>query len=132
MKRFIGLLALCAMTAAWPAALVFAQDGSEQYRAEVTGTWKHEREGLTFQFNADGSFTMSEDGAEARKAMEAESRRRGEAAATSVGGTYTVARGVINMVMVVDGKSHRLRMAYKKIDADTLQMERQNYRRVNQ
>jgi hypothetical protein len=130
MKRFIGLLALCAMTAAWPAALVFAQD--DQYRAEVAGTWKHEKEGLTFRFNADGTFAMSEDGAEARKAIEAEQRRRGEAAITSVGGTYTVARGALNMVMAVDGKNHRLRLRYKKLEAETLQMEGQNYRRVNE
>jgi hypothetical protein len=118
------------MMAALPVALIFAQD--EQYRAEVTGTWRHDGEGMTFRFNADGTFTMSEDGEEARKAMEAESRGRGEAVTTSAGGTYTVTRGAINMVMVVDGKSHRLRMSYRKIDADTLQMERQNYRRVNQ
>jgi hypothetical protein len=36
------------------------------------------------------------------------------------------------MVMIVDGKSHRIRMRYRKIDADTLQMEGQNYRRLNQ
>jgi hypothetical protein len=129
MKRIIGLLTFCVMTTAWSMAPVFAQE--EQYRAEVTGTWRHEGEGMTFQFNADGTFTMSEDSEETRKALEAESRRRGEAMAASGGGTYTVARGAINMVMVVDGKSHRLRMAYKKIDADTLQLERQNYRRVN-
>jgi hypothetical protein len=128
MKKLIGLLAFCVMTAL-PVASVFAQE--EQYRAEVIGTWRHEKEGMTFQFNADGTFTMSEDNEETRKAMETETRGRGEAMATSIGGTYTVARGAINMVMIVDGKSHRLRMSYRKIDADTLQMERQNYRRVN-
>jgi hypothetical protein len=128
MKRIIGLVACCIMTAAW--STVFAQE--EQYRVELIGTWRHEKEGLTFQFNADGTFTMSEDGEETRKALEAEQRRRGEAITTSVSGTYTVARGAINMVMVVDGKSHRIRMAYKKIDADTLQMERQNYRRLTE
>jgi hypothetical protein len=133
MKRIITLLALCVMTIAWPMAPVFAQD--DPYRAEVTGTWMHEKEGLTFQFNADGTFTMSEDGEETRKAIEAEQRRRGETVATSVSGTYTVSKGAfstaINMVMIVDGKSHRIRMSYKKIDADTLQIDGQNYRRLN-
>jgi hypothetical protein len=135
MKRIIALFSLCVMTAALPAALVFAQESSEQYRTEVTGTWRHEKEGLTFQFNADGTFTMSEDGEEARKALEAEQRERGEAVITSIGGTFTVSKGVfstaINMVMIVDGKSHRIRMSYKKVDADTLQIDGQNYRRVN-
>ncbi|MDR1286080.1 MAG: hypothetical protein LBK08_00570 [Treponema sp.] len=129
MKKSIALLAFCVMTTALFVAPVFAQD--DPYRAEVIGTWRHEKEGLTFQFNADGSFTMSEDGEEARKTIESEPRSRGEVMAASVGGTYTVTRGVINMVMVVDGKSHRLRMSYRKIDTDTMQMERQNYRRVN-
>jgi hypothetical protein len=118
------------MAAVLPMTAVFAQE--EQYRAEVTGTWKHEREGLTFQFNADGTFTMSEEGEDARRSIEAESRRRGEAMSASVGGTYTVTRGAINMVMIVDGKNHRLRMSYRKTGADALQMEGQNYRRVNQ
>jgi hypothetical protein len=78
---------------------------------------------------------MSEDGEEARKALEAEQRSRGEAVMTSIGGTYTVSKGVfstaINMVMMVDGKSHRIRMSYKKVDPDTLQIDGQNYRRVN-
>jgi hypothetical protein len=131
MKKIITVLAFCAITTAWMATPIFAQDDGEQSRAEVAGTWRHEKEGLTFQFKADGTFTMSEDGEEARKAIEAESRKRGEAMATSVGGTYTVAKGVINMVMAVDGKSHRLRMKYKKLNADTLQLEGQNYQRVN-
>jgi hypothetical protein len=136
MKRIMTLLAFCAMAAVLPAASVFAQDSSDRYRAEVTGTWKHEGEGLTFQFNTDGSFTMSEEGEEARKALEAEQRERGEAVMTSIGGTYTVSKGVfnttINMVMIVDGKSHRIRMSYKKVDADMLQIDGQNYRRVDQ
>jgi hypothetical protein len=136
MKRIIGLFALCVMAAAGPLALVFAQNDSDPYRTELTGTWIHEKEGLTFQFNSDGTFTMSEEGEEARKAIETEQRARGETAATSVSGTYTVSKGVfstaINMVMVVDGKSHRIRMSYKKVDADTLQIDGQNYRRVNQ
>jgi hypothetical protein len=132
MKRIITLLALCTMTAAWPMALVFAQDGSDRYSAEVAGTWRHEKEGLTFQFNADGTFTMSEDGEDARKALEAEQRKRGEAITTSIGGTYTVSKTAINMVMIADGKNHRIRMSYKKVGADTLQIDGQNYQRVDQ
>jgi hypothetical protein len=29
--------------------------------ARVVGMWKHDKEGLTFQFNADGTFTMGEE-----------------------------------------------------------------------
>jgi malate/lactate dehydrogenase len=133
MNRIISVLAFCALVTIIPATPVFAQDDGN--RAEVTGTWRHEKEGLTFQFNADGSFTMSEDaskdGEETRKALEKETRKRGEAIATSVGGTYAITKGVINMAMSVDGKSHRLRMKYKKLNADTLQLEGQNYHRVN-
>jgi hypothetical protein len=126
MNRIISVLAFCVITAL-PATPAFAQNDNP----EVAGTWRHEKEGLTFQFNTDGSFTMSEDSEETRKALENEQRGRGEAIATSVGGTYTVSKGVINMVMSVDGKSHRLRMKYKKPASDTLQLEGQNYRRVN-
>jgi hypothetical protein len=129
MKRIITFGAFCLMTAVLIAVPVFAQDGNT---TEVIGAWRHEKEGLTFQFKTDGTFTMSEDGEETRKALEAESRGRGEAMATSVGGTYTVTRNAINMVMIVDGKNHRLRMSYKRTTADTLQMEGQNYRRVDQ
>jgi hypothetical protein len=45
-------------------------------------------------------------------------------------GTYTATAAAINMVIAVDGRTHRIRMSYKIIDADTLQMERQNYRRI--
>jgi hypothetical protein len=127
LEKFLGIIVIGTVITTG----AFAQENGEQSRAEVAGMWRHEKEGLTFQFKADGTFTMAEDGEEARKAVEAESRKRGEAMTASIGGTYTVAKGVINMVMAVDGKSHRLRMKYKKLNADTLQLEGQNYRRVN-
>ncbi|MDR1126712.1 MAG: hypothetical protein LBL06_01140 [Treponema sp.] len=130
MKKISGLLVFCVVSVAWMPILAFAQEGNSLL-SEVTGMWRHEKEGLTFQFNVDGTFSMSEDGEEARKAIESESRKRGEAMSTSVGGTYTVSKGVINIVMNVDGKSHRLRMSYKKVNADTLQLDKQNYHRVN-
>ncbi|MDR1453699.1 MAG: hypothetical protein LBJ25_06995 [Candidatus Margulisbacteria bacterium] len=110
---------------------VFAQ-GSP---AEVVGIWKHNKEGLAFQFNADGTFAMLESGEEARKAIEAEQQARGEAVITSVGGTYTLGQGLfgaprVNMALEVDGQAHKIGMSYKKIDADTLQLDGQNYLRV--
>jgi hypothetical protein len=132
MRRNIALLTLCAITAVWPLALVFAQNSNSQYAAAISGTWKHEKEGLTFRFNTDGTFTMSEEGAEAERAARSEQRANGEAMATSVNGTYTVTDRTISMSMTVDGKNYPLRMAYRKINADTLQLDRQNYRRVVQ
>jgi hypothetical protein len=105
---------------------VFAQNTN----AEIIGTWKHDKEGLTFQFNADLSFTMGEEGEEARAAIEQEQRAKGEAVITSVGGTYTVTGSRIEMLMTVDGKTHKVRMSYKLIDRDTLRLDGQNYRRV--
>jgi hypothetical protein len=132
MKKNNILLALCVMTAVWPLASAFAQSGNSQYAAVITGTWKHEKEGLTFRFNDDGTFTMSEEGEEAERATRSEQRSSGEAATTSVSGTYTVTDRVINMSMTVDGKNYPVRMSYRKIDNDTLQLDRQNYRRVVQ
>jgi hypothetical protein len=132
MKKNFTLLAFCIMTAALPATLAFAQNNNNQYAAVIAGTWKHEKEGLTFRFNADGTFTMSEEGEEAERAARSEQRSSGEEAATSVSGTYTVTDKVINMSMTVDGRNYPLRMAYRKIDNDTLQLDRQNYRRVIQ
>ncbi|MDR1216886.1 MAG: hypothetical protein LBK25_09405 [Treponema sp.] len=130
MKKISSLLVFCVVSVAWMPILAFAQEGNGLL-ADLIGTWRHEKEGLTFQFNVDGTFSMSEDGEEARKAIESESRKRGEAMSTSVGGTYSMSKGVINMVMNVDGKSHRIRMSYKKVNSDTLQIDRQNYHRVN-
>jgi hypothetical protein len=132
MKKNFILLALCIMTMALPVTLAFAQNNNNQYAAVIAGTWKHEKEGLTFRFNADGTFTMSEEGEEAERAARSEQRSSGEAVTTSVSGTYTVTDRVINMSMIVDGKNYPLRMAYRKMGNDTLQLDRQNYRRVIQ
>jgi hypothetical protein len=132
MKKNFTLLALCIMTMALPVSLAFAQNSSNQYAAAITGTWKSEKEGMTFRFNGDGTFTMSEEGEEAEQAARSEQRSSGEAVTTSVNGTYTVTDKVINMSMMVDGKKYPLRMAYRKINDDTLQLDRQNYRRVVQ
>lgn len=110
--------------------MIFAQNGNNQYAASINGRWKNDGEGLIFQFNSDGTFIMAEESEEARRAAQGEERANNESVVTSVNGTYTATATVINMVMVVDGKSHRIRMSYKIIDPDTLQMERQNYRRV--
>jgi uncharacterized lipoprotein NlpE involved in copper resistance len=112
--------------------MIFVQNNDNSYADAITGTWKHEREGLTFRFNDDGTFTMSEEGEEAERAARSEQRGRGEAVTTSVSGTYTVTDRVINMSMTVDGKNYPLRMTYRKINDDTLQLDRQNYQRVNQ
>jgi hypothetical protein len=98
----------------------------------IIGTWKHDKEGLTFQFNADGTFTMGEEGEAARKAVEREQRGRGESATTSVSGTYTVTRNRIEMLLFVDGKTHKIPMSYRKVDDNTLRLDGQNYRRVVQ
>jgi hypothetical protein len=132
MKKNIALLTLCAITAALPLARIFAQNNNSHYAAAIAGTWKHEREGLTFCFNADGTFTMAEEGEEAERAARSEQRTNGEAVATSVSGTCTVTDRAINMSMTVDGKNYPVRMSYRKIDNDTLQLDRKNYRRVVQ
>jgi hypothetical protein len=98
--------------------------------AGITGTWKHDKEGLTFQFNADGTFTMGEEGEAARKAIEQEQRNRGESVITSVSGTYTVTTNRIEMLMFVDGKTHKIRMAWNRVDTNTLRLDGQNYRRI--
>ncbi|MDR0681868.1 MAG: hypothetical protein LBG15_08500 [Dysgonamonadaceae bacterium] len=131
MKKNFILSVLWIMTIALPITTVFAQNNS-QYAAAVAGAWKHEKEGLMFQFNSDGTFTMSEEGEAAERAARSEQRSKGEAAATGVSGTYTVTDRVINMSMTVDGKHYPLRMSYRKINDDILQLDRQNYRRVVQ
>jgi hypothetical protein len=105
---------------------LFAQTPSY---AGIIGTWKHDKEGLTFQFNADGTFTMGEEGEAARKAIEQEQRGRGESVITSVSGTYTVTGNKIEMLMFVDGKTHRVRMTWRLIDINTLRLDGQNYRK---
>jgi hypothetical protein len=126
MRKIITLWALCFLAS----GMIFAQNSNNQYAAAINGRWKNDREGLTFQFNPDGTFIMAEESEEARRAAQGEQRANNERVTTSVNGTYTVTATAVNMVMVVDGKSHRIRMSYKIIDIDTLQMERQNYRRV--
>jgi hypothetical protein len=111
MKKNFILSVLWIMTTAVPITTVFAQTNS-QYVAAVTGTWKHEKEGLIFQFNDDGTFAMSEDGEEAERAIRSEQRSSGEAATTSVSGTYTVTDRAINMSMTVDGRNYPVRMSY--------------------
>ncbi|MDR0638119.1 MAG: hypothetical protein LBG27_04320 [Spirochaetaceae bacterium] len=80
---------------------LFAQTPSS---ASIMGTWKYDKEGLTFQFNADGSFTMDEEGEAARQVVEQEQRGLSESAITSVSGTYTVTGNRIDMLMLVDGE----------------------------
>jgi hypothetical protein len=131
MKKNCILPVLWIMTTTLSITTVFAQNNS-QYTAVIAGTWKNEKEALTFRFNTDGTFTMSEEGENAERAARRERRSSGEAVATGMSGTYTVTDRVINMSMTVDGKHYPLRMSYRKIDDDTLQVERQNYRRVIQ
>jgi hypothetical protein len=50
---------------------------------------------------------------------------------TSVSGTYKVTRNKIEMLMYVDGKNHKISMSYRKVDDNTLQLDGQNYRRIN-
>jgi hypothetical protein len=131
MKKNPILAALWIMTTTLSITTVFAQTNS-QYVPAVAGTWKHEKEGLVFQFNNDGTFTMSEEGENAERAARSEQRSNGEAVTTSVSGTYTVTDRAINMSMTVDGRNYPLRMSYRKINDNTLQLDRQNYRRVVQ
>jgi hypothetical protein len=98
--------------------------------AEVIGMWKHNKEGLTFQFNADGTFTMGEESESARQSIEQEQRSRGESVIASVNGTYTVTGRRIEMLMFVDGKTHRVRMTWRLIDVNTLRLDGQDYRRI--
>jgi hypothetical protein len=97
--------------------------------AGIIGTWKHGKEGLTFQFNADSTFTMGEEREAARRAIEQEQHKRGESVMTSVSGTYTASGSRIEMLMFVDGKTHKVRMTWKLVDANTLRLDGQDYRR---
>ncbi|MDR2394577.1 MAG: hypothetical protein LBD93_10555 [Treponema sp.] len=103
--------------------------GQSQANAGIVRSWKHDKEGLTFQFKADSTFAMGEEGEAARRAIEQEQRSRGESATASVSGTYTVNGSRIEMLMVVDGKTHKVRMSWKLIDANTLRLDGQNYRK---
>jgi hypothetical protein len=47
-------------------------------------------------------------------------------------GFLSIELTLINMSMTVDGKNYPLRMPCRKINDDTLQLDRQNYRRVVQ
>ena len=122
MRNIVGLFLCVSLYGS-----LFAQTPSS---TGIIGMWKHDKEGLTFQFNADGSFTMDEEGAAARQAVEQEQRGRGESAITSVSGTYTLNGGRVEMLMPVDGKTRRVRMTFRLIDANTLRLDGQNYRRI--
>jgi hypothetical protein len=97
----------------------------------IVGTWKHDKEGLTFQFNAGGTFTMGEESEEARRAIEQEQRSRGESVITSVSGTYTVSGSRVEMLMLVDGKTHKVRMSFRLMNANTLRLDGQDYQKVD-
>ncbi|MDR1095849.1 MAG: hypothetical protein LBL31_05625, partial [Spirochaetaceae bacterium] len=112
MKKMIALSAFCFLAA----GMVFAQNSANQYTA-INGRWKNEKEALIFQFNPDGTFTMTEESEEARRAVQREQRASGESAAAGMSGTYTATAAAINMVIAVDGRTHRIRMSYKIIDA---------------
>ncbi|MDR2803655.1 MAG: hypothetical protein LBB22_05135 [Treponema sp.] len=81
------------------------------------------------QCNADGTFTMGEESEAARQAIEKEQRGRGESVTTSVSGTYTVIGNKIEMLMFVDGKTHKVRMTWRLVDINTLRLDGQNYRK---
>ncbi|MDR1238855.1 MAG: hypothetical protein LBK27_01955 [Treponema sp.] len=72
---------------------------------------------------------MSEESEAARRAVEQEQRNRGESVVTSVSGTYTVNGNRIEMLMFVDGKTHKVRMTWRFIDSNILQLDGQDYRR---
>jgi hypothetical protein len=98
--------------------MIFAQNGNNHQYAAINGRWKNERYGLIFQFNPDGTFIMIDEGEKARRAAQGGQQANNENVVTS----YTVTAAAINMVMVVDGKSHKIRMPYKIIDPDTLRV----------
>jgi hypothetical protein len=99
--------------------MIFAQNGNNhQYVAAINGRWKNDRYGLIFQFNHDGTFIMIDEREKARRAAQGEQRADNENVVTS----YTVTAAAINMLMVVDGKSYKIRMPYKIIDPDTLRI----------
>jgi hypothetical protein len=98
--------------------MILAQNGDNQYAAAITGKWRNAQYGLTFQFNPDGTFVMVDEGEEARRAAQGEPWTNNESVAT----TYTVTAAAINMMMVVNGKSHKIRMPYKILDPDTLRI----------
>jgi hypothetical protein len=87
--------------------------------AVVIGTWKPEKEDIMVQFNADGTLILFREGENV------------EAMVISGSGTYTVTDKVINMSITVDGKNYSMRKSYRKINEDTLWVDRQNYRRVS-
>jgi hypothetical protein len=130
MKKKVILSVLWIMTTALSIAAVFAQNNS-QHESAFIGTWKPEKEGLMVQFNADGTFIMFGEGENVPQTTRSERRSSGEAMVTSAGGTYTVTDKVINMSITVDGKNYSMRKSYRKINENTLRVDRQNYRRVS-
>jgi hypothetical protein len=102
--------------------------GQNSDNAEIVGTWTHEG-GLVYQFNADGTFSMSVEGGKAEQDAQSVQDKIGKVVSTRTEGTYTVTQWSINMIVMVNGKSRRMRMAYRKIDPDTLRLGGQDYRR---
>jgi hypothetical protein len=102
--------------------------GQNRDNAEIVGTWKHEG-GLVYQFNADGTYSMSLEGEKAERDAQSVQEKIGKTVNTRAEGTYTVTQGSITMI--ANGKTRRMRIAYQKIDSDTLRLGGQNYRREN-
>jgi hypothetical protein len=69
------------------------------------------------------------EGEKAKQDTQSVQDKIGKAVSTRTEGAYTVAKGSINMTVMVNGKSRRMRMAYRKIDPDTLWLGGQDYRR---
>jgi hypothetical protein len=89
--------------------------GQQPNNSEVVGTWTHEG-GLVYRFNADGTFSMSVEGEKAKQDAQSVQDRIGKMVSARTQGTYTVTQGSINMIVMVNKKSRRMRMAYRKID----------------
>jgi hypothetical protein len=103
--------------------------GQQTNNSEVVGTWMHEG-GLVYKFNADGTFSMSVEGEKAERDAQSVQDRIGKMVSARTEGAYTVAQGAINMIVMVNKKSRRMRMAYRKIDSGALQMQGVTYKRV--
>ena len=92
--------------------------------AGIIGTWKSEK-GLTYQFSADGTYTMSVESDAVRRALGG-NRPEGRETITGSGsgGTFTVSGDKIELVMrTSDGRTSKAAVTFTMINVDTLRLK---------
>jgi hypothetical protein len=92
--------------------------------AGIIGTWKSEK-GLTYQFSADGTYTMSVESEAVHRALSGNTPERSENITdSSSDGTFTVSGDKIEMVMrTSDGRTNKATVTFTMINVDTLRLK---------